>query len=43
MKEKYVVVLGDSELESGVVEIKDMANSSSEQIKIDEIIAYLNK
>ena len=40
---EYVVVLGDSELESGVVEIKDMANSSSEQIKIDEIIAYLNK
>lgn len=40
---EYVVVLGDSELESGVVEIKDMANSSSDQIKIDEIIAYLNK
>ena len=40
---EYVVVLGNSELESGVVEIKDMANSSSDQIKIDEIIAYLNK
>ena len=40
---EYVVVIGDSELESGVVEIKDMANSTSEQIKIDDICAYLSK
>ena len=40
---EYVVVIGDSELESGVVEIKDMANSTSEQIKLDDICAYLSK
>ena len=40
---EYVVVIGDSELESGVVEIKDMANSTFEQIKLDDICAYLSK
>lgn len=38
---KYVVVLGDSELESGVVELKDMETSSSESIKLSELITKL--
>ena len=38
---KYVVVLGDSELESGEVELKDMETSSSESIKLSELITKL--
>ncbi len=38
---KYVVVLGDSELESGEVELKDMETSSSETIKLSELITKL--
>ena len=38
---KYVVVLGDSELESGTIELKDMETSSSESIKLSELITKL--
>ena len=38
---KYVVVLGDSELESSEVELKDMETSSSESIKLSELITKL--
>ena len=38
---KYVVVLGDSELQSGEVELKDMETSLGEQVKLNELITKL--
>ena len=38
---KYVVVLGDSELQSGEVELKDMETSLGEQVKLNELITRL--
>ena len=38
---KYVVVLGDSELQSGEVELKDMETSTGVQVKLSELITKL--
>ena len=37
----YTVILGDSELESGRVQIKDMKNSTQTEVGLDEITEYL--
>ena len=34
---KYAVVIGDNELDEGVVILKDMANSTQESVKIENI------
>ncbi|MBO4535174.1 MAG: histidine--tRNA ligase [Clostridia bacterium] len=38
---KYVVVLGDNELATGVVAVRDMSNSTQEDVRIDDLKAYL--
>lgn len=38
---RYVVVIGSNELESGAYTVKNMADSSSEQVKAEEIAEYL--
>lgn len=38
---KYVLIIGDQELEEGVALIKDMTSSEQEAVKFDQIIEYL--
>lgn len=40
---RFVAVIGESELQSGEVNIKNMSDGSSEAVKIDKIYTYLNK
>ena len=40
---KFVAVIGESELQSGEVNIKNMSNGTSEAVKISEIYAYLKR
>lgn len=38
---RYVAVIGESELNEGVVQLKDMKNSSSVRVKFEELAQYL--
>ncbi|MFI3175350.1 MAG: histidine--tRNA ligase [Bacillota bacterium] len=38
---KYAVILGDSELESGIVELKEMESGEKEEVKLEEFIQVL--
>ena len=38
----FVAVIGDSELEEGAAEVKNMKNSSSERVKFEELAQYLS-
>ncbi len=40
---KYVAVLGGNELAEGVVNVKDMANGSSEAVKFDDLAVYFQR
>lgn len=40
---RFVVVIGSNELESGEYTVKDMSDSSSENVKAEEVAAYLNE
>ena len=40
---RYVVVIGDNELEKGVVSLRDMANSTQQEVPADEIIEVLRR
>ena len=40
---KFVAVIGESELQSGEVNLKNMSDGSAVAVKIDEIRTYLNK
>lgn len=40
---RFVAVIGESELEKGAAEVKDMDRSVSETVKFDELEAYLRK
>ena len=40
---KYVVVIGDNELASGIVSVKNMRESSQEEVRIDDLANYLVK
>ena len=40
---KYSVILGDSELESGRVELKDMANSEKSEVALADLPAILKE
>ncbi len=40
---KYVAVIGGNELVEGVVNVKDMANGSSESVKFCDLVAYFNE
>lgn len=40
---KYTLVLGDTEIESGKAKLKDMAEGSETEIKIDEIVEELGE
>lgn len=40
---RYTVVIGDNELEAGVVSIKDMATSQQREVKIDQLLEELSK
>lgn len=37
----YTLILGDSELESGMAQLKDMTNSTQTEVKLDELVAYI--
>ena len=37
----YTVIIGDSELESGKVQLKDMKNSTQTEIELDKIVDYI--
>ncbi|WP_210609499.1 histidine--tRNA ligase [Priestia flexa] len=41
LEAKYVVVLGDDELGKGVANVKDMALGQQEEVKLEELVAYL--
>lgn len=41
IKARFVAVIGESELEEGAAEVKDMKNSSSERVKFSELATYL--
>ena len=38
---KYTITIGDTEVESNTVKIKNMATGTEEEVKIDEIINYI--
>ena len=38
---EYTLILGDSELESGKAQLKNMANSTQEEILIDNIVEII--
>ena len=38
---RYVVVIGSNELESGAYTVKDMANSTSSQVKAEDVVRFL--
>lgn len=38
---RFVVVLGEQELQEGAAQVKDMKNSSSERVKFEELVEYL--
>lgn len=40
---KYTVVIGDNELEAGVVSIKDMEKSQQREVKIEELLEELSR
>ena len=40
---RFVVVIGSNELESGEYTVKDMSDSSSENVKAEEVAAYLKE
>ena len=40
---KYVCVLGDDEIEKGVVNVKRMSDSVTEECRIDELCRYFEK
>lgn len=40
---KYVVVLGDEELASGIVNVKNMSDGSCEQVEISNLCGYFAK
>ncbi|MDE7296848.1 MAG: histidine--tRNA ligase [Clostridia bacterium] len=40
---RYVAVIGESELNEGAAEVKDMKNSTSERIKFADLVAYLKR
>ncbi|WP_269447586.1 histidine--tRNA ligase [Amphibacillus xylanus] len=40
---KFVLIIGDHELEQGIVEIKDMSNGTQEQVSFDAIINYIKE
>jgi histidyl-tRNA synthetase len=39
----YVIVLGESEISSGTVELKDMKSGLSTSVKIDSLLEALEK
>lgn len=40
---KYVLILGEDELEKGVINVKSMASSEQEEVKINELVKYLTE
>ena len=40
---RYTLIVGDSELEGGVAQLKDMTNSTQEEIKLDNICDIICK
>lgn len=40
LNSKHTIVLGEDEIKNNVVTVKDMANSTQTQIKLDEIVNY---
>ena len=43
MKAVYSVIIGDNELESGVVSIREMATSTQSEIDVSEIVEFLRR
>lgn len=39
---KYTVVIGDNELETETVSVKNMADSSQKQVKFDDLVKELS-
>lgn len=40
---KYTLIIGDNEIEKGVVSVKDMANSSQKEVRIEDIYSEINR
>ncbi len=40
---KYTLIIGDNEIEKGVVSVKDMANSSQKEVRIEDIYREINR
>lgn len=43
LKAKYVVILGENELNRGIAAVRNMADGQQEEIALDELINYLKK
>ena len=39
---KYTIVIGDNELETETVSVKNMADSSQKQVKVDDLVKELS-
>ena len=40
---RYTLIIGDSELESGLAQLKDMENSTQQEIEIDNVVSIICK
>ncbi|MEE0796359.1 MAG: histidine--tRNA ligase [Anaerovoracaceae bacterium] len=40
---KYTLIIGDNEIDKGVVSVKDMANSSQKEVRIEDIYREINR
>jgi histidyl-tRNA synthetase len=40
---RYVIVIGDDELKSGIITVKDMQKSLQGSVKVQELVAYFTK
>lgn len=43
MQAKYVLVLGDDELASGIINVKNMATGKQEELKLEEVVGFLTE
>jgi histidyl-tRNA synthetase len=39
---RYAILIGDQELESGEVELKDLSTGDQEKIALDKLVGHIN-
>src|SRR5699024_2021480 len=43
VKAKYVLILGEDELEKGVITVREMTTGNQEEVEIDDLVNYLTE